>query len=125
MDSRPAPGAGRNSRTATWISNHSHCAAISSAAAGPTGNRRSVTSIHTARWINQIADQGWDLHLLNSCVDWKDAPHPLLQNITFHGTWNADKPVCEGQGVESKGCWPLPIGVGIARPLLAGILPGR
>ncbi len=40
-------------------------------------------SIHTARWINQIADQGWDLHLFPS---WNLAVHSDLKNITIHGS---------------------------------------
>lgn len=39
-------------------------------------------SIHTARWLNQIADQGWELHLF-PCFD-KGLSHPDLANITVH-----------------------------------------
>lgn len=39
-------------------------------------------SIHTARWINQIADEGWDIHLFPS---WDLTLHPKLRNITVHG----------------------------------------
>lgn len=39
-------------------------------------------SIHTSRWINQLADQGWDLHLFPS---WELSVHPLLRNVTIHG----------------------------------------
>ena len=38
-------------------------------------------SVHTTRWINQIADQGWDIHLfpaLDSRI------HPDLKNLTVH-----------------------------------------
>ena len=39
-------------------------------------------SIHTARWIAQISDQGWDIHLFPS----KDLGyiHPDMKNITVH-----------------------------------------
>jgi len=39
-------------------------------------------SIHTERWINQIADQGWDIHLfpVNAIVS-----SPELRNITVYG----------------------------------------
>ncbi|NJL92458.1 MAG: hypothetical protein HC915_01430 [Anaerolineae bacterium] len=39
-------------------------------------------SVHVARWINQIADQGWDLHLFPS----QDVGlhHTSLRNITIH-----------------------------------------
>ena len=38
-------------------------------------------SIHTARWIAQIGDQGWDIHLFPSLIG---APHPQIENFTFH-----------------------------------------
>ncbi len=39
-------------------------------------------SIHTARWVRQVADQGWDLHLFAS-ID-QGWVHPELRNITVH-----------------------------------------
>ena len=39
-------------------------------------------SIHTARWINQIADEGWEIHLFPS---WDLTIHPKLRNIIIHG----------------------------------------
>ncbi|MFH1231917.1 MAG: glycosyltransferase [Planctomycetota bacterium] len=39
-------------------------------------------SIHTARWISQIADQGWDIHLFPS-VDY-GITHPDIRNITVY-----------------------------------------
>ena len=39
-------------------------------------------SIHTARWIAQVADQGWDLHLF-PCED-LGYVHPDLKNTTVH-----------------------------------------
>jgi hypothetical protein len=41
-----------------------------------------ANSIHTARWITQFADQGWDLHLFSS-ID-SGIVHPGLRNITVH-----------------------------------------
>jgi glycosyltransferase involved in cell wall biosynthesis len=41
-----------------------------------------VDSIHTARWIEQIADQGWDIHIFPSVVTYK--VHPQLKNITIY-----------------------------------------
>jgi glycosyltransferase involved in cell wall biosynthesis len=41
-----------------------------------------ANSIHTARWISQISDQGWDLHLFPTDVF--VAPHPTLKNIRIH-----------------------------------------
>ena len=39
-------------------------------------------SVHTARWIAQVADCGWDLHLFPS-LDF-GATHALLRNVTVH-----------------------------------------
>lgn len=39
-------------------------------------------SIHTARWINQISDQGWDIHLFPSS---DSLVNPQLRNVTIHG----------------------------------------
>jgi len=39
-------------------------------------------SIHTARWVNQVADQGWDIHLFPS--DDNGILHPELKNITVY-----------------------------------------
>jgi glycosyltransferase involved in cell wall biosynthesis len=40
-------------------------------------------SVHTARWISQIADQGWELYLFP--VQQRH-PHPMLRNITLFGS---------------------------------------
>ena len=43
-------------------------------------------SIHTARWINQIADLGWDIHLFPS-MDFGDT-HTDLKNLSiYHSTY--------------------------------------
>lgn len=39
-------------------------------------------SIHTTRWISQIVDQGWDIHLFPSLDT--DRVHPELADITVH-----------------------------------------
>ena len=41
-------------------------------------------SVHTARWISQIADQGWDLYLFPST---NGKPHADLRNITVFGSY--------------------------------------
>ena len=47
-------------------------------------------SIHTARWINQIADQGWDIHLFPS-IDY-GATHSDLKNVTiYHSIYGVKK----------------------------------
>lgn len=40
-------------------------------------------SIHVVRWINQLADQGWDIHLFPSFTS--GGLHPGFRNITFYG----------------------------------------
>jgi len=44
-------------------------------------------SIHTARWISQIADRGWDIHLFPS-IDC-GLLHPDMKNITVYQTFYA------------------------------------
>lgn len=41
-----------------------------------------ANSVHTARWLRQIADLGWDLHLFHSTGH--GLAHPLLTNVTVH-----------------------------------------
>lgn len=52
-------------------------------------------SVHTARWISQIADQGWDIHLFPS-VD-SGLLHPELRGVTayvpVYGKKNCDRSV--------------------------------
>jgi hypothetical protein len=38
-------------------------------------------SIHTARWVNQITDQGWEIHLFPSSGE--DSPHPQLRDAVL------------------------------------------
>jgi len=40
-------------------------------------------SIHVARWISQIADQGWEIFLFSP---YRAKPHPELKKITIFGT---------------------------------------
>lgn len=46
-------------------------------------------STHTARWINQLADSGWDVHLFP--VNYLP-PHPELRGVTVHQPWIVVKP---------------------------------
>jgi len=39
-------------------------------------------SIHTARWVAQIGDQGWDIHLFPSVAG--TPIHPQIENVTVH-----------------------------------------
>ncbi|MFD2442720.1 glycosyltransferase [Bacillus sp. CGMCC 1.16607] len=42
-------------------------------------------SIHTARWISQIIDEGWDIHLFPS-IDYGQTHH-YLKNVTIHHSY--------------------------------------
>lgn len=42
-------------------------------------------SVHTARWISQIADKGFDIHLFS--YDHFGLSHELLRNVTVHYTF--------------------------------------
>jgi len=46
-------------------------------------------STHTVRWINQISDAGWDLHLFP--VNYLPV-HPELRGITIHQPWYVVRP---------------------------------
>ena len=46
-------------------------------------------SIHTARWVSQIADQGWDLHLFPSEDD--GVTHPDFSNVTVYHSFYANR----------------------------------
>ncbi len=57
-------------------------------------------SIHTARWISQVSDQGWEIHLYPS-VDY-GLTHPMLQNIHIHHSYYDEISAGE-QGVKVHG----------------------
>ena len=62
-------------------------------------------SIHTARWVSQIADQGWDIHLFPS-ID-RGAADPQLRNVTvYHSVYRKEKPF--NRTVKLRGI-PVPI----------------
>jgi hypothetical protein len=44
-------------------------------------------SIHTARWLSQISNRGWDIHLFPS-IDLGEV-HPAIRNVTVHHTFFA------------------------------------
>jgi len=46
-------------------------------------------STHTVRWINQISDQGWDVHLFP--VNYLPV-HPELRGVTIHQPWFVLRP---------------------------------
>lgn len=80
-------------------------------------------SIHTARWIGQIADQGWDIHLIP--CDYRAPVHPELKNITVHRVVYGDK-LDNSSNVKMHGFYlPLKIkGFKAASALQLGIKAG-
>jgi len=77
-------------------------------------------SIHTARWIGQISDQGWDLHLFPSMIG---APHPQIENVTFHHVLHRER-VSSNRDLPRAGIAPLTRVVHAAqRKVLAGMFP--
>lgn len=60
-----------------------------------------ANSVHTARWVDQLADQGWDLHLFPSTDSWIEA-HPALRNVTLHHT-GFRNPAQSANGVRFRG----------------------
>jgi glycosyltransferase involved in cell wall biosynthesis len=58
-------------------------------------------SVHTARWINQLAPRQWDIHVFPA----DDAPlHPDLRNVTVHGFFNQRSSDMDPT-VRHKGLW--------------------
>jgi hypothetical protein len=60
-----------------------------------------ANSIHTARWVDQLADQGWDLHLFPSTDSWIEV-HPDLRNVTVHHS-GFRNPARSAKGVRFRG----------------------
>ena len=79
-------------------------------------------SVHTARWISQIADEGWDLHLFPVEVG---VPHKDFRNVTIHSFYRnhlkgGDK------GVRQTGFyWPLPRGIARIKHVAELTVPSR
>ncbi|MBI5965997.1 MAG: glycosyltransferase family 4 protein [Chloroflexi bacterium] len=71
-----------------------------------------AVSIHTARWINQLKDQGWDIHLFDVRGSF---PHAELQGVTeysllFPRKISSSKPVSYGHPFFLKyGLDPFPL----------------
>lgn len=76
-------------------------------------------SVHAARWINQIADEGWDLHLFPA---YEAPPHTDFRNLTAYGMMPYRVPA--GAGLRQRALWPLRAGGEHVR-VLAYRLPPR
>jgi glycosyltransferase involved in cell wall biosynthesis len=67
-------------------------------------------SIHAARWINQTADAGWDIHVFPATPE---DPHPDLRGVTVYGFSRARRDG-SGDSVRFRSVWPFETG---SRPL--------
>ena len=78
-----------------------------------------ANSIHTCRWVNQVTDQGWDVHLFPS---WGPGIHPGFKNVTVHESLYQRPPNLD-PSIRIKGLkWPFSTGFGLANYALE-ILP--
>jgi glycosyltransferase involved in cell wall biosynthesis len=71
-------------------------------------------SIHTARWINQIVDQTWDVHLFPV---YAATPSPEFRNITLYGL-ALFRPKCLDKSVRYIGLLPIGRGGNIIERLI-------
>jgi hypothetical protein len=78
-------------------------------------------SVHTARWVSQISDQGWDIHLFPS-VDC-GAVHPEMRNLTvYHSVYGKRQPA--SHKIKYRGiCLVYEPAVNIIKSLLEKIFP--
>ncbi|OGU15526.1 MAG: hypothetical protein A2076_12720 [Geobacteraceae bacterium GWC2_53_11] len=77
-------------------------------------------SLHTARWINQFIDQGWDLHVFPALDTGK--VHPELKNTTVYYSFYGDIGINEKSGNRYQGIY-LPTSMGVfAAVLLRSLL---
>ena len=60
-------------------------------------------SVHTARWINQISNLGWDIHLFASTPE---PVHPDFRNLTIYG-FSSFRPKGLDPSVRIRGLFPL------------------
>jgi len=67
-----------------------------------------ANSVHAARWINQVSDQGWDLHLYSSS---NHRIHPDFRNITIYN-FSSARPEGLDRSVKVRGLWPFLKGAG-------------
>ena len=77
-------------------------------------------SVHTSRWINQVADEGWDLHLFPS----SESPlHPDYRNLTSYYI-ERDARAKLHDSVKTRVLWPFSRG-GSRMRSLAKRLPSK
>lgn len=78
-------------------------------------------SVHTARWLNQLAAQRWDVHLFP--VD--EAPlHPDLRGVTVHGLFNQAALTLDSSVRQRGVWWPFRRGMTRIQKALDRLPPG-
>lgn len=65
-----------------------------------------IENVHTSRWIAQLADQGWDLHLFPSTLG---VPRTDFKNVTIYNISSARPPGLDSSA-RLRGIWPLRFG---------------
>ncbi|MCP4397496.1 MAG: glycosyltransferase family 4 protein [bacterium] len=78
-----------------------------------------ANSIHTARWISQLSETGWNLHLFP--VD-GDAIHPFIKHLTVHKFTR--KTLSEvDPSIHISGIWPFSRGAGVIKRIIKHFWP--
>jgi len=68
-----------------------------------------LENVHAARWINQLHDQGWDLHFFPIGMPAGQVPHPELRDVTVHMRDIAfRRPPSVDESIRTVGGWPFP-----------------
>src|SRR5207244_1075994 len=78
-------------------------------------------SVHTARWIAQIADLGWDIHIFAAS---DGLPHLALRNVTVHHI-TGHRPKGLDPSVRLHGLWPWRLGSNVLLRVLHEFAFGR
>lgn len=60
-------------------------------------------SIHAARWIRQLRDEDWDIHLYGAAPS---AVHPAFEGVTVH-SFSRHRPAGLSETTRLHGVWPL------------------
>lgn len=76
-------------------------------------------SVHTARWIGQLRNQGWDLHVFDFA---NNGVHDELRDVTVH---LPTRQRCLEASVQVRSPWPFERGASTGRSVLPGPLRSR
>lgn len=79
-----------------------------------------LASCHTVGWVNQLSDQGWDLHLFPV---FDDVVHGGFRNVTVHDALGFRSPHADPSVRDADPLWPLSIGARSARRVAERLFP--